>query len=121
MAGSAPAAPLAAPPCSPPSLAPVVSPPVVASEASACVMTPPAPYSTILTAHSLHATKCLHGRSTTSRGEERHKRHSEDGSTSAGGAAGAAGGYACVTDAACDGAAGAAVPAARLVEWEDKP
>ena len=60
---------------------------------SACMIAPPAPNSTILMAHSLQATRWRHGRRTTSRGELRHTRHSDDGSSSAG--AEAVGGYVC--------------------------
>ncbi len=60
---------------------------------SACMIAPPAPNSTILMAHSLHATRWRQGRRTTSRGELRHTRHSDDGSSSAGAAA--VGGYVC--------------------------
>ena len=47
-----------------------------------CVIVPPAPNSIILIAQSLHATRCRHGSKTTSRGEERQTRHSDDGSAS---------------------------------------
>jgi hypothetical protein len=57
---------------------------------SVCMIAPPAPNSTILMAHSLQATRWRHGRRMTSRGELRHTRHSDDGSSSVG--AGAVGG-----------------------------
>ena len=60
---------------------------------SVCMIAPPAPNSTILMAHSLQATRWRHGRRMTSRGELRHTRHSDDGSSSAG--AGVVGGYVC--------------------------
>jgi len=64
----------------------------IVAGSSACMIAPPAPNSTILMAHSLHATRWRHGRRTTSRGELRHTRHSDDGSSSG---AEAVGGYVC--------------------------
>jgi len=66
---------------------------VVVVGSSECMIAPPAPNSIILIAHSLHATRWRHGRRTTSRGELRHTRHSDDGSSSEG--VGAEGGYVC--------------------------
>jgi hypothetical protein len=65
----------------------------VVAGSSACMIAPPAPNSTMLIAHSLHATRWRQGRRTTSRGELRQTRHSDDGSSSAG--AGTIGGYVC--------------------------
>jgi hypothetical protein len=71
------------------------------------VICPPAPNSTMLSAHSLHATRCLQGRSTTSRGEDRHNRHSDDGSSSVSaavaGIVGEVGGYVWVSEVGEDG------------------
>jgi hypothetical protein len=53
-----------------------------ATSFSGCTIVPPAPNSTMLRAHSLQATRWRHGRRTTSRGEDRQRRHSEEGSSS---------------------------------------
>jgi len=69
-------APLAVAGCSPVAGVAFVAGATGAS-ASVCTKVPPAPNSTILTAHSRQATRCLHGSKTTSLGEERHRRHSD--------------------------------------------
>lgn len=61
--------------------------------ASLCTICPPAPNSIMLIAHSRHATRWRQGKSTTSRGAERQRRHSEEGSSSYAGAGVLAGGY----------------------------
>lgn len=69
-----------------------------------CTIVPPAPNSTILMAHSLHATRWRHGRRITSRGDERHNRHSEEGSSSrAADEVVMVGGYVCVPFDAVEG------------------
>lgn len=103
MAGAAGTASAGAPSCAA-SCAPSagVSPAGVAAASSgasavassACTICPPAPNSIMLIAHSRHATRWRHGSSTTSRGAERHRRHSDEGSSSYVGAAGVlVGGY----------------------------
>lgn len=47
---------------------------------STCGKVPPAPYSTMFTAHSRQATRWRQGRRTTSRGDERQSRHSDGAS-----------------------------------------
>ena len=97
--GAAAAAAVAAASSACPAVAAVLSPEAsTAGEPSAgassdCWIVPPAPNSIMFSAHSLHATRCRHGSSTTSRGEDRQSRHSDDGSSSCAGAGAALGGY----------------------------
>ena len=55
---------------------PPAAAPVSTSTSSRLATLPPAPNSTIPTAHSRQTTKCRHGRRTTSRGEVRQTIHS---------------------------------------------
>ena len=64
----------------------------VLGSASLCTMVPPALNSIMFSAQSRHATRWRQGRRTTSRGEERQSRHSDEGSSSVADAGGTAGG-----------------------------
>lgn len=99
-AGAAPAGALAPAPGVPGTS----SAPAAPTGSGACVIVPPAPNSTMFSAHSLHATRWRHGRSTTSRGDDRQSKHSSDAASSssccgctASAAVFSSGGYVCAT------------------------